>query len=122
MAASTYATIDIASHELSMKIYEISKQHGIRELSHVRHKLPMSSETYADGIISYQTIEEICHTLNDFKRLMSEWKTTRWQIYATGALRDAGNALVVIDQIKIQTGFNVKVLSNSETRFLYYSP
>lgn len=120
MAASTYATIDIASHELSMKIYEISKQHGIRELSHVRHKLPMSSETYADGIISYQTIEEICHTLNDFKRLMSEWKTTRWQIYATGALRDAGNALVVIDQIKIQTGFNVKVLSNSETRFLYY--
>lgn len=120
MAVSTYAAINLASHELSMKIYEISRQHGIRELSHVRHKLSMSSETYADGIISYQTIEEICTTINDFKRLMAEWKTEHCHIYATGALRDAGNKLVVVDQIKIQTGFDVRVLSNSETRFLYY--
>ena len=26
----------------------------------------------------------------------------------------------IIDQIKIQTGFNVRILSNSEARFLYY--
>lgn len=120
MATSTYATIDIASHEISMKIYEISKQNGIRELTFVRHKLPMGTETYADGILSYQTIEEICRTMNDFKRLMAEWKTDSWQVYATGSLRDAKNSLVVVDQIKIQTGFNVKILSNSETRFLYY--
>lgn len=120
MATSTYATIDLASHELSLKIYEFSKHHGIQELSHVRHKLPISSEVYSGGIISYQTIEEICHTLNDFKRILNEWKVKTWQIYATGTLRDAANALVVVDQVKIQTGFNIKILGNSETRFLYY--
>ena len=120
MATLIYSTIDIASHELSLKIYGFSRHHGIQELNHVRHKLPISSEIYSDGVISYQTIEEICHVLNDFKRILAEWDARNWQIYATGTLRDAGNALVVIDQIKIQTGFNVKILSNSETRFLYY--
>ena len=117
MATLIYSTIDIASHELSLKIYGFSRHHGIQELDHVRHKLPISSEIYSDGVISYQTIEEICHVLNDFKRILAEWDARNWQIYATGTLRDAGNALVVIDQIKIQTGFNVKILSNSETRF-----
>ena len=33
MAISTYAAIDVGSSELSMKIYEVSKQNGIRELT-----------------------------------------------------------------------------------------
>lgn len=120
MAISTYAAIDVGSSELSMKIYEVSKQHGIHELSHVRHKLSLGAETYTKGFITYQTINEICNTLNDFKRIMGEFQTTIWQAYATSALREASNSLVIIDQIKIQTGFNVRPLSNSETRFLYY--
>lgn len=120
MAISTYATIDIGSGELSMKLYEISKQHGIRELTHVRHKLSLGAETYTKGFISYQTIEELCNTLNDFKQMLKEYQAASWQIYATSVLREARNFLVVIDQIKIQTGFSVRVLSNSEARFLYY--
>lgn len=120
MATSTYAAIDVGSSELSMKIYEVSKQGGIRELSHVRHKLSLGAETYTKGFISYQTANEICTTLNDFKRIMAEFKASSWQVYATSGLREADNSLVVIDQIKIQTGFKVKTLSNSEGRFLYY--
>lgn len=120
MALSIYAAINIASQELSLKIYELSKARGIRELSHVRHKIALSSEIYQGGTISYSTIEELCTVLNDFKRLMDEWKPESCQVYSTGSLRDARNSLVVLDQIKVQTGFRVKVLSNSETRFLYY--
>ncbi|MCH5264928.1 MAG: exopolyphosphatase [Lachnospiraceae bacterium] len=120
MAISTYAAIDIGSGELSMKLYEVSKQRGICELTHVRHKFSLGAEIYAKGFISYQTIGEICNTLNDFKRIINEYQTASWQIYATSILREARNLLVIIDQIKVQTGFNVRVLSNSESRFLYY--
>ena len=120
MAISTYAAIDIGTSQLSMKIYEVSRQHGIKELTHVRHKLFLGAETYSKGIISYQTVNEICTTLNDFKRIMSDFRTKNWQICATSGLREAKNCLVVVDQIKIQTGFDVKILSNSETCFLYY--
>ena len=120
MTSSIYAAIDIGSSELSMKIFEISKSRGIHELTHVRHKLSLGAETYIKQIISYQTVSEICTILNDFKRIMNEFKVSNWQVFATSALREARNALVVIDQINVQTGFNIKVLSNSEARFLYY--
>lgn len=120
MAISTYAAIDIGTSQLSMKIYEVSRQHGIKELTHVRHKLFLGAETYSKGFISYQTVSEICTVLNDFKRIMADFSTGNWQVYATSGLREAENCLVVVDQIKIQTGFDVKILSNSEFCFLYY--
>ena len=120
MAISTYAAIAIGSSELSMKIYEISKTKGIRELSHIRHTLTLGSETYSKGLISYQTTEELCSTLNNFKRIMAEYGVRDSRVCGTSGLREAANSLVVIDQIKIQTGFNVRILSNSEARFLYY--
>lgn len=120
MASITFAAIDVGSNELSIKIYELSKQRGIRELTYVRHKISLGAETYAKGFVSYQTVDEICKTLNDFKRIMNEYGAETSQVYATDALREASNSLVVIDQIKIQTGFKVRTLGNSEVRFLYF--
>lgn len=120
MAMTTYAAIHVGSSELCMKIYELSRQKGIHELTCVRHKLSIGAETYTKGFICYQTINEISNTLNDFKRMMAEFNTKSSGVYATSALREAKNALVIVDQIKIQTGFNVKLLSNSEARFLYF--
>lgn len=120
MAITTYAAIDVGSSELCMKIYELSRQGGIRELTYVRHRLSLGTETYTKGFISYQTTNEICNTLNDFKRIISEFNADSYEVYATSALREAKNVLVIIDQIKIQTGFKVKLLSNSEARFLYF--
>ncbi len=120
MAITTFAAIDVGSNELCMKIYELSRQNGIHELTYVRHRLSLSAETYTKGFICYQTITEICNTLNDFKRIISEFNVKHYEVYATSALREAKNALVIIDQIKIQTGFKVKLLSNSEARFFYF--
>lgn len=120
MAVTTFAAIDLGPSELSMKVYEVSRQHGIRELNHVRHKLSIGAETYTKKFISYQTINEICNTLKDFKRIMKDYAVDTWHAYATSALRGVTNSLVVLDQIKIQTNFNVRILSNSEARFLYF--
>lgn len=119
MSSNTFAAIDVGSNEISMKIYDVSKHRGIRELTYVRQKISLGAETYKKGFISYQTISDICNTLNDFKRIMAEFDVQASQAYATSALREANNSLVIIDQIQIQTGFNVIPLSNSEARFLH---
>ena len=41
-------------------------------------------------------------------------------IIATSALREADNNLIVLDQVKQRTGFLIKILSNSEQRYLCY--
>ena len=117
MASTTYAAIHVGSNELCMKIYEMSRQNGIRQLTYVRHPLSLGAESYTEGVISYQTLSEICNTLNDFKRIMTEFHTDSWDVCATSAMREAKNVLIVTDQIKIQTGFKVKLFSNSEARF-----
>ncbi|MBR6228509.1 MAG: exopolyphosphatase [Eubacterium sp.] len=120
MAGHVYGAINLGSSELALKIFEISKKHGITELTHVRRKYAIGVETYSTGFISYRSMTEICSTLNDFTRIMEEFGTDSSDVYATSGIREAENMLVLVDQIRIQTGYDVRTLSNSETRFLYY--
>ena len=63
MAITTFAAIDVGSSELAMKIFEISKAHGVVEVTHIRHKLSLGKEIFANGQISYKTMSEICRVL-----------------------------------------------------------
>ncbi len=120
MAITTFAAIDVGSSELAMKLFEVSKAHGIVEITHLRHKLSLGTEIFETGEISYKTISEICRVLRDFKKIMKEYEVSVCHAFGTEAIREASNRLVVLDQIKLQTDVKVRILSNSEERFLYY--
>lgn len=51
---------------------------------------------------------------------MMEYRIKDYMIIATSALREADNNLIVLDQVKQRTGFQIKILSNSEQRYLCY--
>lgn len=120
MAVTTFAAIDVGSHETSLRIYEVSKAQGIRQLDYVHHTSRLGYETYSTKHISYKTIEKLCSILNGFTLKMKEYGVVDYSIIATSALREANNNLLVLDQVKQHTGFRIKILSNSEQRFLYY--
>ncbi len=120
MAGHIFGAINLGSSELALKIYEISKKTGITELTHVRRKFAIGVETYRAGYISYRSMTEICETLNDFTRIMNEFGVDSSDVCGTSGIREAENMLVLLDQIRIQTGYNARILSNSEARFLYY--
>lgn len=120
MAYSTFAAIDVGSGELACKIYELSKKNGIRQLDYVRQSLPLGAETYSSGKISHNTILEMCDVLTGFTRKMEEYKVEAYTACATSAIREAANNIMILEQIKLRTGLKVKILSNSEQRFLYY--
>ena len=120
MAGHIFGAINLGSSELALKIYEINKKNGITELTHVRRKFAIGVETYSTGYISYRSMTEICDTLNDFTRIMQEFGVDSSDVCGTSGIREAENMLVLLDQIRIQTGYNARILSNSEARFLYY--
>src|SRR5574344_1105989 len=117
---TTFAAIDVGSNELSLKIFEITKTNGIKELEHIRHTIELGLETYTNGKISYAMVNELCTMLLGFHYKMKEYGTTEYTAYATSALREASNYMVILDQIKLRCGLKVKILSNSEQRFLCY--
>lgn len=120
MAGKTFAAIDVGSYELAMKIYEISVKNKVKEIDHIRHKIELGSDTFANGKISYNHMDELCRVLREFADIMKAYKVDDYKAYGTSAFREITNATIVLDQIRIRTGIEMAVLSNSEQRFLDY--
>ncbi|MBQ9488564.1 MAG: HD domain-containing protein [Lachnospiraceae bacterium] len=120
MSFKTFAAISVGSFELTMKIFEFSGKNTIREIDCLSQRLDLGSETYATGTLSKEKIDDLCRTLLDFKEVMKTYKVGAFRAYGTSALRETKNTLIVLDQIAQRTGIEVKILSNSEQRFLDY--
>ncbi|WP_091231982.1 Ppx/GppA phosphatase family protein [Anaerobium acetethylicum] len=120
MKMTVFAAIDIGSYEVGMKIYEISIKNGMREIDYIRRRIELGKEAFADGRISPQKVDELCRILTEFAVIMKGYRTDASRVCATSALRESENLLIILDQIRVRTGFAVEILSNSEQRFLGY--
>lgn len=119
MAIQTFAAIDVGSFEVELGIYEISKN-GIRPIDHVRHMIALGKDTFRTGKVSYELVDELCRVLKDFSTIMESYRVSAYSAYATTALREAKNNSIILDQIRVRTGLEVKLIDNSEQRFLSY--
>ena len=120
MAIRMFAAIDVGSFELEMGIYEMAYRGEIRCVDHLRHVIPLGRDTFSQGKISYELVEEMCQVLMDFTRIMKAYKVKEYRAYATSALREARNNQIILDQIRVRTGLQVRIISNSEQRFISY--
>ena len=91
MAILTFAAIAVGAFEAELGIYEISSKYGIRSLDHVRHVIALGRDTYSEGKISYELVDELCQVLKDFSNIMKGYKVQSYKAYGTSALRDAKN-------------------------------
>ncbi|MEY8354727.1 exopolyphosphatase [Lachnospiraceae bacterium 54-53] len=120
MAIKIFAAIDVGSFELEMGIYEISAKTGIRRIDHIRHVIALGKDTYKNGKISYELVDEMCRVIKQFTDMMQSYKVIGYRAYATSAMREARNNQIVLDQIRVRTGIEVQIISNSEQRFISY--
>ncbi|MCR4600052.1 MAG: HD domain-containing protein [Acetatifactor sp.] len=120
MSLKTFAAISVGSFELTMKIFEFSGKNTIREIDCLSQRIDLGSETYATGTLSREKIDDLCRTLLNFKEVMKTYQVDAFRAYGTSAIRETKNTLIVLDQIAQRTGIEVKILSNSEQRFLDY--
>lgn len=120
MAITTFAAIDIGSYDTSLKIYEISKKYGLKEIDHVRYRLELGKESYMTGKIDSPILDELCKVLTGFCQIMEEFQVSDYRICSTSALREIKNSELVVEQIYRRTGMRVDILSNSEQRFIGY--
>ena len=115
-----FAAIDVGSFELSMKIFEFSGRNNCRVIEHIRQRIDLGTDTYVDGKISNEKMDELCRTLKEFLAIMNSYKVINYCAYGTSAIRETQNTSIVLDQIEQRTGIKIGVLSNSEQRFLDY--
>ena len=120
MAVYTFAAIYIGTYDVSLKIFELNGRKKLHEVDYIRSRQDLGWDALGIGSIGYEQVETLCETLAQFKQIMQGYKVDDYEVYAAAALRDAENELFVLDQIYLRTGFRVKVVSNSEHRFISY--
>lgn len=120
MAVKTFAAIDVGSYELAMKIFEISRRNGIREIDLIRHGIELGTDTYNTGKIRNERVDELCGVLKEFAAIMESYGVDAYKAYGTSAIRETENTIIILDQIRNRTGIQIEVLNNSEQRFLDY--
>lgn len=121
MAYKMFAAIYVGSSELGLKIYEISSKKTFKQIDGVSRIIELGKDTYSKGGLQFESIASVCDILNGFKDKMKEYQVTEYRAYATSAVREAENTEIVLDAIKRNTGLEVKVLSNSEQRYINFA-
>ena len=107
----TFAAIDIGSSGLELGIYELSEKFGVRSVEQVRYPIALGKGTWHSGKISYQQVDEMCEVLAEFARIMKGYQVENCRAYATSALREAQNNQIVVDQVRVRTGIDIRVIS-----------
>lgn len=120
MAVHSFAAIYIGTYDVSLKVFEFSDRKKLNVVDHIRARLDMGKDAFSMGCIGYEQVDTLCDTLAEFKQIIAGYKVENYEVYASAVLRGVSNELFVLNQIYLRTGFTVKVLSNSEHRFISY--
>lgn len=120
MGVTTFAAIYVGSYEVSLKVFEISGKKNIRTVDFVRSRVELGKDAFHGNPIGYELVDEICDVLTEFRHIMDGYRADDYEAYAGPALRDAANSQFVCDQIARRTGIRLKLVGNTEHRFLTY--
>jgi|ASRK01.1.fsa_nt_gi exopolyphosphatase/guanosine-5'-triphosphate,3'-diphosphate pyrophosphatase len=118
MSKKVVAAIDLGSHALRMKVGEISKSGLFYELENYRKINGVGHDTFTTGKVSFNTVDKICDELKLFKKSFEEYGVDQYMAMATSAIREAENRDYIVDQIRLKTGLEIEVISNSEEQYL----
>lgn len=116
----TFAAIYIGSYEISMKIFEISAKKRLHVIDHIRHRMELGKDVYANGYVGYEMADELCRVLKEYESIMESYRVDAYQAYTGIALKEAQNYMFLLEQIRLRTKLEVNFLSNSEQRFIGY--
>ena len=117
--AAVAGVIDIGSNGIRLKIGQnIKNKYSVIE--EIEYPLNLGRDTFNLGKISFEKADQCCAILKDFLQVCTEYGVKEPKVVATTAIREASNRDYVLDQIKIQTGTQVKILDNQEEKYYIF--
>ena len=117
------AVIDIGTSSIRMAVAEIDEAGAVKTLEKLQQAVSLGKDTFTQGQIRKQTIEECVRVLKSYRRVLAEYQITRpdqIRVVATSAVREASNRLAFIDRIFIATGLQPEPLDEAEVSRVTY--
>lgn len=118
------AAIDVGSNAARLLIQEVSTTtHGKPEfvkLSLVRVPLRLGFDVFESGTISREKAKKFITTIKAYKNLLDVYEVEHLITAATSAMRDADNAAEILEEVKKETGIDIRVITGEEEATYIY--
>ena len=119
MEKEIIAIIDIGSNSVRMNIAQVVNNE-INILEELRQPIRIGKDTFKNGKISRQTIDNVIAILKKYKSLCDEYKVTKIKTLATTAVREASNNDIFIDNVRTYASIDIEILpALKEILFIY---
>lgn len=118
------AAIDIGSNAARLLISEASPNStGVMDftkLNLVRVPLRLGFDVFNNNVISEKKANHLIDTIKAYKLLLDVYEVKYLKACATSAMRDASNGGVILQEVKAQTGIDIKIISGQEEAAFIY--
>lgn len=118
------AAIDIGSNAARLLISEASVYKDgtvdFTKLTLLRVPLRLGFDVFDTGAVSTEKKKKLLETIKAYKLLMSIYNVEAYKACATSAMRDAGNAGAILDEIYAETGIRINVITGQEEANIIY--
>src|SRR6266487_650656 len=118
------AAIDIGSNAARLLISDVTVDRNdipaFNKVNLVRVPLRLGFDVFAHHKISNHRIDMLLQTMKAYRHLLNVYDVQHVKACATSAMRDAKNSNEIINKVKVQTGFDIEIISGSdEASFIY---
>ena len=118
-----FAVMELGTTSIRMAVAESDRQGGFRVLDTLHQAVLLGRDTFTQGLIAQETVEECVKVLRGYLRILQEFGVSdqaRIRAVATSAIREAANKDEVLDRIFVGTGLSVEILEDAEiSRYTY---
>jgi exopolyphosphatase / guanosine-5'-triphosphate,3'-diphosphate pyrophosphatase len=112
-----FAGIDIGSNAarlLFANVFELEKKVYVEKATLVRIPTRLGEDVYSINKITEERAVNLIKTLNAFRLLIEVYKPKAYDVCATAAIREASNGQEIINRIKAEAGFEVRLIDGIE--------
>ncbi len=120
MELQMFGAIYVGSYEVSLKVFEFNARKMIHEVDHIRMRMDLGSSIVETGSIDYEQVDALCDVLKEFVHILEGYRVTHYEAYASVIFQNADNKLFILNQIRLNSGVRIRIMTNSESRFISY--
>ena len=118
------AAIDIGSNAARLLITEVTQVNGDKpvftKMNLFRMPLRLGFDVFEHGKVSENKRKMFVETIKSFAHLLKAYNIENVIACATSAMRDASNSKEILEEIKLKTGIEIRIISGDEEATYIY--
>ncbi|MDR3211888.1 MAG: HD domain-containing protein [Planctomycetota bacterium] len=114
------AAIDIGSTAIRMKLAELLPDNEVRVIEDLSSPATTGSDIFQHGYILPGTIHSVCHSMENFTRLLDGYGKVKTRAATSASICEASNSDILVDRIRHTCHIELEVLDAVEESRLVY--